>query len=133
MNEWFNDSNNCFHYAQKCFTIVKLWCWNWKYNEIDFVSSFNFSFSFYFLIFFHYFHFFLHDIFFINTTMSCNTKFWISKTCFWHDLTRFWNFYHVVNFTYVEKWSKFFVTIKRIFSFNTTKWMISNFNYRKID
>ena len=58
MNEWFSDSNNCSQYAQECFTIVKLWCWSWKYDEIDFASSLNFLFFFsirsFFFIFFIY-------------------------------------------------------------------------------
>ena len=90
------------------------------------------SFFFYLLTFFHHFHSFLHDVFFIITTMSCNTKFWTSKACFWHDSTRFWDFHHVVSLTYVEKWSRFFVTMKRVLFFNTTRWMISNLNHRRI-
>ena len=102
-------------------------------TKLDFASSLNFSSSFFYLsTFLYHVHHFLHDVFFIITTMSCNTKFWISKACFWHDSTRFWDLHHVVNLTYVEKWSRSFVTMKRILSFNTKRWMISNLNHRKI-
>ena len=77
---------------------------------------------FYLFTFFHHFHLLLHDVFLIITTMNCNTKYWTSKVCFWHDSTRFWDFHHVVNFTYVVKWSRFFMKNNRILSSRKNKW-----------
>ena len=122
------------------FIMCKDVLWSWSRDveienmtKLDFVSSFNFSFSFfYFFFFFHRFHLFLNDVFFIIATMSCDTEFWISEACFWHDSTRFWDFHHVVSLTYVEKWSRFFVTMKRVLFFSTKRW-VSDFNHRKID
>ena len=102
-------------------------------TKFDFASSLNFSsFSFYSFIFLHFFHLSLHDIFLFISTMSCNTKFWTSEACFWHDSTRFWNLHHVVSLTCV-KWVIEIFHHEKVSSFSTKKWVIFDLAHWRID
>ena len=104
--------------------------WSWfrdvdiaKSTKLDFANSLNslFVFAIFFASFF--FQFAITTSHCCNVsfimTMSCNSKFWVSKTCFWHDSTRFWCFHHDVSFTHVKE-------IFEMKSFSTTRWVIFN-------